>query len=238
MNAIVLFSGGLDSAVVAYHVKSLNPDKLIFLFFDYGQRSLAEEEFCVESIASKLNADFKKVDLKWLGKISTAMLNKEVDIPITTQDDMTNIDREKDDITNWWVPCRNAIFLLTALAHAESEYLSKKERFDVYIGIKNEGSVPMKDTTPKFLQKVNELAEEATNDGGYKLIAPFISDDKVEVVKKGELLNVPWGLTFSCYMGRGFKNNIPVHCGVCSNCMQRKKAFYWANIDDVSLYEK
>ncbi len=238
MNAIIVLSGGLDSGVVAYHVKSLNPEKLLFLFFDYGQKALKEEEFCVRKLAENLNVEVKTIDLRWLGQISTAMLNKEGDLPETKEEDISDVDREQKDILVWWVPCRNAIFLLNALAHAESEYLSKKERYDVYIGIKNEGKIPMKDTTPKFLQKVNELAEEATNDGGYKIVAPFIHDDKVQIIKEGEKLKVPWEYTYSCYAGKGFKNGIPIHCGVCNNCIQRKKAFYWANVEDKSIYEK
>lgn len=238
MNAMVVLSGGLDSAVVAYHVKQLKPDKLRFIFFDYGQKALKEEEHCVKKIAEELNAEVKKINLKWLGEISTAMINNEGKMPETKESEMGDIEREKKDILTWWVPCRNAIFLLSALAHAESEYLSKKERYDIHIGIKNEGKVPMKDTTPKFLQKINELAEEATHDGGYKIIAPFIDKDKVEIIKEGEKLKVPWQYTYSCYAGGKFKEGIPLHCGICSNCMQRKKAFYWANINDPSLYKK
>ena len=83
MNAIVVLSGGLDSAVVAYKVKSLKPNKLKLIFFDYGQRALEQEEFCVRKIGQELKAEVKKIDLKWLGEISTAMLNKEGEIPET-----------------------------------------------------------------------------------------------------------------------------------------------------------
>ena len=67
-------------------------------------------------------------------------------------DALGDLEKNKEDILNWWVPCRNSIFIINALAFAESEFLKNKERYDVYIGLKNEGHVHMKDTTPKFIE--------------------------------------------------------------------------------------
>ena len=231
-NAIILCSGGLDSVVSAYFVREKYA-KLKFLFFDYGQRAVMEEEYCSKKIAEKLGASFIKVELPWLGKISTAMLNKEGEFKETTEKDLED---GREEILNWWVPCRNSVFLINALAFAESEYLSKKKRYDVIIGLKNEGSVHMKDTTEKFVKKMNELSEEATHHGGYKIIAPLIKKDKTEVVKIGVELGVPSELTYSCYVGNGFRDGKVVHCGKCLNCMLRKKGFYWSGVNDPSVY--
>lgn len=229
-NAIIVISGGLDSTVTAYYVRDiLKYNKLKFLFFDYGQRALKEEEFCAKKIANKLDAEFKKVKLDWLGEISTAMLNKEGDFKETTEKDL----ERKEDLLIWWVPCRNSIFLINALAFAESKFLKNKERYDIIIGLKNEGEAYFKDTTKKFIKKFQELSEEATNDGGYKIIAPLIRLNKPEVIKLGEKLKVPFESTYSCYIG-GSKNLI--HCGECLNCMLRKKGFYWAGIEDPTKY--
>ena len=124
-NAIILCSGGLDSVVTAYFVKD-KYKKLKFLFFDYGQRALKEEEFYAKKIADKLNAEFTKIKLNWLGEISTALLNKKSKIKRTTEKDL----EEKDDLLTWWVPCRNSIFLINALAFSESEFLRNKEKYD------------------------------------------------------------------------------------------------------------
>src|SRR3989344_627455 len=128
-NAIVLCSGGLDSVVAAYSIKN-KYDKLKFLFFDYGQRALKEEEFCSKEIAKKLKADFVKIELKWLGEISTALLNKEVSFHETTDKDLED---GKKDIENWYVPGRNSIFIINATAFAEAESIKNKEKYDIIV---------------------------------------------------------------------------------------------------------
>ncbi len=135
------------------------------------------------------------------------------------------------------MPCRNSIFLISALAEAESLFISKNERWDVYIGVKKEGKIPMKDTRPEFIDIMNKLAEQGTYHGGYKIIAPLIELDKDEIVKLAKELEVPLEFTYSCYDGGDFKDK-PVHCGICANCMDRKKGFYWAGVKDCSIYNK
>jgi 7-cyano-7-deazaguanine synthase len=235
-NAIVLCSGGFDSVITAYYVKKQNPEKLIILFFDYGQRPIKEEMFCAKKTAEDLDAEFKVIKLPWLGELSTSIINKEKEFKETTDSDLKDVKKSKEDIINWWVPTRNTVFLTVALALAESLFLRTKEKYDIYIGFKSEGQVYFKDTTPEFLKKMNELVEHATDDGNYKILAPFIDKDKDELSSVGKELNVPFEYTYSCYIGNGFKNSIPVHCGKCLNCVLRKKAFYWANISDPSIY--
>lgn len=235
-NAIILVSGGLDSATTAYYVRDvLKYNKIKFLYFDYSQRGLKEEEYCSKKMAKLINADFIKIKTPLLGEISTAMINKGCNVPKTTEKDLEDGTK---DIINWWVPCRNSMFLINALAYAEHYFIKNKERYDIFIGLKNEGRVHMKDTTKKFVKKMNELAEEATHHGGYRILAPLIDMDKTEVVSLGKKLNLPFHYTYSCYIGNGFKKDIPVHCGECLNCMLRKKGFYWAGIEDPSLYTK
>ncbi|MBI5871931.1 7-cyano-7-deazaguanine synthase [archaeon] len=239
MNAIILLSGGLDSGVTAYYVKKrLNAERVLCLFFDYGQRALREEEFCSRKIAKELNADFKKINLSWLGEISTSAVNiKNADCS-SSMEDLSNIEKEKEELLRWWVPCRNSIFVLNALAHAESLFISKGIRYDIFIGLKNEGAVHFKDSSKEFLEEINRLAEQATHHGGYRILAPLMEYDKDEVIKIGEELGLPWQSTYSCYAGGGFKEGMPVHCGACFNCLSRKKAFYWANINEPTIYEK
>ena len=249
-SAIILVSGGLDSVTTAYYVKKkLKYEKLLFLFFDYGQRTRKQEEYCCGENAKLLKADFKKINLEWLGEISTAFLNSKEKMPRVDKKELGNVEKGREEILNYWVPCRNAVFLITALAFAESFVLQGKDKPDVFIGLKCEGRIPMKDTTTAFVEAVNKLAEEATHDGGYKVIAPLIDRDKDEIVKIGKELNVPFELTYSCYSGdKGYqrlpyqpsattKKKIPIHCGKCENCQQRKKGFYWAGIEDKSIYK-
>ena len=241
-SAVNMISGGVDSVTTTYYVKKvLRPKNQLLIFCDYKQRTYAYEEFCIKKVSRKLRTPLKIVDLKWLGHISTSLLtHPEKEIPETKEDDLWDPVKARQRILRWWDPCRNAILLLVGLAHAESFYISKNERFHVYIGIRRETPVAMKDNTPEFLQEMNRLAEQATHHGGYKLIAPLITYDKDRVVKLGEELGVPWEYTYSCYSGHGFRTKdgkkLPVHCGICSNCKRRKMAFKQAGVKDPSAY--
>jgi len=237
-NAMIILSGGLDSSVVAYQVKSQNPEKIKSIFFNYGQRTLEQEEFAAREISKIINSEFIRVNIPWLGEISPSLINKpNQDVHKTTEKDMEDIEKEKEDIVNWWIPCRNSLFINIALAYSESEYLTKKEIYDIYLGIKDEGKVAMKDTTPEFLEVMNKMQEHATNYGIFRIIAPLIDKDKPETVDIGNNLKVPFELTYSCYVGAPFEDKKLIHCGYCSNCMQRKKAFHFSTIKDPSRYK-
>ncbi|MDP6642300.1 MAG: 7-cyano-7-deazaguanine synthase [Candidatus Nanoarchaeia archaeon] len=232
-NALLIVSGGMDSIVMSHYVKQkLKPKKIKLLFFDYGQRALKEELKCVKILSKKIKAPLTVVDLRWLGNISNAILNKKgVKVPKIRE----GVKKERKDILLWWVPTRNAIFYLVGLAHAESEFLKNKERYDVYLGIKNEGQVAMKDTTPEFLRSLAKIGDEATFHNGYNFMAPLLKFDRTDVIKLGKKLKVDFKETYSCYIESN--SNKLIHCGECPNCYVRKKAFYWANIKDLSLYK-
>jgi 7-cyano-7-deazaguanine synthase len=241
-SAVCCISGGVDSVTTTYYVKKvLKPKSLVLVFCDYRQRTYEYEEFCIKKVAKQLDAPLKIIDLRWLGEISTSVLtHKEKKITETKESDLWDPEKARERMLKWWDPCRNAILLLVGLAHAESFYISRGERFDVYIGIRKETPVAMKDNTPEFIDEMNSLAEQATHHGGYKISAPLITYDKDKVVKLGQKLGVPWEYTYSCYAGYGFKNvsgkRLPVHCGICSNCKRRKLAFRDAGIADPSIY--
>ena len=238
-NAIILLSGGLDSSTLAYYVKyKVKPKSITALFFDYNQRNLKQEEFCAKAIAKKIKAKFKKINIKWLGEISTSLINSKSKLPKLNEKDLSNLKKGAKEVLNYWVPCRNSLFILAALAHAEAEFLSNKKQSDIYIGLKSEGRLPMKDTTPEFVKQINKIAKQATLKGNFKILAPFINKDKDEIIKIGNKLKVPYKDTFSCYSNSGFKNKLPVHCGTCESCLLRNKGFYWANFMDPTIYKK
>lgn len=241
-NAVCLTSGGVDSVTATYYVsKVLKPSKMLIIFCNYGQRTYRYEEFCIRKISQILNAEMKLVDMKWLGEISTSLLtHPEKEIPETKEEELWNEEKARERILRWWDPCRNALLLLVGLAHAESLFISGRGRYDVYIGIRRETPVPMKDNTPEFIEEMNRLQEVATHHGGYRLVAPLITKDKDDVVELGEKLGVPWKYTYSCYSGAGFtevgEELLPIHCGKCSNCKRRRLAFKQANVPDPSIY--
>ncbi len=239
-----MISGGVDSVTTAYYVsKEFKPKNQLLIFCDYRQRTYDYEEFCIKQVSQDLGVPVKMVDLRWLGDISTSVLtHPEKEIAETKEADLWDPEKARSRILKWWDPCRNAILLLVGLSHAESLYISKGERYDVYIGIRRETPVAMKDNTPEFLEEMNRAAEQATHHGGYKLLAPLITYDKDKVVELGERLGVPWEYTYSCYAGYGFKTvrgrRLPVHCGYCSNCRRRKLAFTDAGVKDPSVYAR
>ncbi len=241
-SAINMISGGVDSVTTAYYVKrKLKPKEQLLIFCDYKQRTYAYEEFCIEQVSKDIGVPLKKVDLRWLGDISTSVLtHPEKEIKQTKEEDLWDPDKARQRILKWWDPCRNALLLLVGLSHAESFYISRGERYDVHIGIRRETPVAMKDNTPAFLEEMNRLAEQATHHGGYRLLAPLITYDKDKVVELGEKFGVPWEYTYSCYAGYGFRKvggrKLPVHCGICSNCARRRIAFRDAGVKDPSVY--
>jgi len=226
--AIVLVSGGLDSFVTAYYVKKKLKRKIKLLFFDYGQRCLQEELFCAKKLAKQLQAKLKVIDLKWLGKISTSLINKK--------------HGKKEEIIRWYVPCRNSLFVMAALAHAESEFISKGKQSEIYIGIKYEGELAFKDSSTEFIKKINELAKACVQKGNFTIKAPFLDKDKEDIINLADKLGIRLEDTYSCYVGGGFvkigRKKIPVHCGKCAGCKARKKGFKFSNVEDKTIYLK
>ncbi|MFP3190606.1 MAG: 7-cyano-7-deazaguanine synthase [Thermoproteota archaeon] len=243
--AICLVSGGVDSVTMLYYVlHSFKPLDTLVIFCNYGQRTFNEEHYCISKICESLNLKMKTIDITWLGEISTSLLvKKDIEIPETKIEELWIPEKAKERILRWWDPCRNAILILIGLAHAESFDISRKTKYDIYIGIRRETPVAMKDNTPEFLNKMNELVDYATHYGEYKINAPLIFYDKDQIVKLGQQLGVPWKYTYSCYRGNlGFVeiegDKIPIHCGWCSNCRRRALAFKDSGVRDPSYYKQ
>lgn len=229
--AIILISGGLDSVVLAHYLKKIEKIKDIkLLFIDYGQKAFKEELFCVKKTARKLKSELKMIDNKWLGEVSTSLINKK-----SKKSEIIKI-KEKDELISWYVPCRNSLFLLTGLALAEAEFISENKEYDVYMGIKYEGKLRFKDTTPEFIGRMNEITKFCTQKGKFRFIAPFLNKDKEEVIGLANKLKVNLNETYSCYLGNNFKRNFPIHCGICGGCKSRKKAFKFSEIKDPTEY--
>ncbi len=210
-SAICCISGGADSVTMAYYVsKVIKPEHQLLLFCNYGQRTYDYEEFCIKQISRRLKAPLKLIDVRWLGKISTSLLtHAEKEIPETRNEDLWDSDKARDRILKWWDPCRNALLLLVGLAHAESFYISTRERFDVYIGIRRETPVAMKDNT------VVKLGDELGVPWAYTYSCYA-------------------GYGFKTIRGKKY----PVHCGRCSNDKRRALAFKMSGVYDGSLYSK
>lgn len=224
-NAIILCSGGLDSVVTCHLARSKGYKDIIILFFNYNQKSLEAERKASKECARSLGAQFKEINLEWLGGISGALINKKGKVKKLGRKDLRDT---REESKNWYVPCRNTIFLVYSLALAESIFIKDKKKFDIFVGFKNEGKEAFPDTTPEFLKKMNELSKISTK--GFKILAPLIEMDKEDIILAGKRLDVDFKKTFSCYVGK------KKHCGACLSCMLRKEGFYWSNIKDPTDY--
>lgn len=225
-SGIVLCSGGVDSVTTAHFVKKRQGyEKLILLFFDYGQKSVGAEREGVKKCAKNLDAEFEEVNLSWLGKISRSKINKGKDFNKISKEDLKDT---REESKNWYVPCRNSIFMIHAMAYADSLFISNGEKYDIFVGFKQEGEENYPDTTQKFVEKMNELGKIGS-ESEIRFFAPLIEKDKEEIVLLGQDLGVDFEETFSCYTG-------DVHCGRCLACALRKQGFYWAGRDDPTKY--
>jgi 7-cyano-7-deazaguanine synthase len=185
------------------------------IFVNYNQKSLGAELRSVKNLALELGCELEIIDLPWLGKISTSFIN--------------NDEKRDSELLNWYVPCRNMLFLILGLALAESKFIKENEENDVYIGIKYE-NIGFRDTTEKFLEKMNQLTE-FTEKGKFEFKAPFIAMDKEDIIELGKKLGLRMENTFSCYVSDD------KHCGNCSACKARKKGFKFSRVEDNTEYE-
>ena len=226
-NAIILCSGGLDSVVTAHYVKKrLDYNKLIILFFNYGQKSLNAEKGYSKKCVGDLDGKFIEVKLDWLGKISTSLINKKGKVKKLNKKDLKNTKKESE---KFYVPCRNSVFLVHALALAESIFIKEGTKSDIFVGFKCEGNESYPDTTKKFVKEINRLSKIGCA-GNFKIYAPLILKDKEDIIQLGEKLCVNFRKTFSCYIGK------TKHCGNCLACQLRKAGFYWAGLKDPTKY--
>ena len=221
--AVVLLSGGLDSATVmamalaeGYEVYALS--------FRYGQRHAIELDCAAEQATGKV-AGHKTVEID-LGSFGGSALTENIDIPKhETLYELT------DDIPITYVPARNTVFLSYALAWAEV-----LEAFDIFIGVNALDYSGYPDCRPEFIEAYETMANLATVAGvqGNKLTihTPLIDMTKAGIIKRGLELGVDYAKTTSCYDpapdGRS--------CGHCDSCLLRLKGFNDADETDPREY--
>ena len=215
--AIVLLSGGLDSATTLFLARDLG-FQCSCLIIDYGQRHKREIE-SAKRIARIAHSPYKivKLDFPWKG---SALLDKKIKIPRYVK-----IQGRKNAIPSTYVPARNIIFLSLALSFAEAV---KAEA--IFIGANAVDFSGYPDCRPLFFKAFQKAADSGTEAGigdrKIRIVTPLIKKTKAEIIKIGKRLGVPFGLTWSCYAG----GNNP--CGRCDSCYFRAKGFKEAKITD------
>ena len=218
--AIVLLSGGLDSATVLAIAQDQGYT-CYTLAFDYGQRHQAEVE------ASAAFAESAKV----VHRTVTLDVNQFGGSSLTDQS-LTVPTEETDGIPSTYVPARNTIFLSIALGYAET-----LPAYDIFLGVNAVDYSGYPDCRPEYIAAFEHLANLATREGvegrRFKIHTPLIKMTKAEIVTAGTQLGVDYAQTVSCYQaddqGRA--------CGKCDSCRFRKAGFEQAGIPDPTRYQ-
>ncbi len=218
--AVVLFSGGLDSTTCLYWALEKGY-KCIALNIFYGQRH-DREVASARAICKKLGVEFipVKLNLPWL-EAASSLVGKKHKIP---NEDMSVI-KDKNRIPSTYVPARNLVFMSVAASLADSigadAIVAGPNAID-YSGYP--------DCRPQFYTPLAKAVKEGTRSGvtgsPIKILTPLLKLSKVQIVKLGHKLNVPFGMTWSCYNG-GKKP-----CGKCDSCKLRAEGFALAGVQD------
>lgn len=225
--AIIVCSGGIDSVTAAYYVKrKLNPSKIKILFFNYFQKSLETERKSAKYTAKELKADFKEISVSELATLSSSLINKPGKGKKLTLKDLKNTKKESE---NWYVPCRNLIFLSYALALAESDFMKSGISSDIFTGFKCDGPEMFSDATPAFVSALNAISKTSCKKP-FLIKAPLIKMDKEDIIQLATKLGVKLEKTHSCYLSN------KKQCGSCLACASRKAGFYWSGIKDKTKY--
>ncbi|MDX8386398.1 MAG: 7-cyano-7-deazaguanine synthase QueC [Gallionella sp.] len=219
-NAVILLSGGLDSATVLAmaHQQGFN---CYALSIDYGQRhhaELAASERVAQAIGVHEHRVFK-VDMTGFG--GSALTDSRIAVP----------QQPSEGIPATYVPARNTIMLSLTLAWAE--VLNAQ---DIFIGVNAVDYSGYPDCRPAYLEAFERMANLATKAAvegkAIQIHAPLLNMSKAEIVQLGSSLGVDYALTVSCYQadekGRA--------CGLCDSCRLRRAGFETAGVKDPTAY--
>jgi len=218
--AVVLLSGGLDSATALAIARSQNFE-CYALSVEYGQRHSAELDAArrVAAAAGVRDHRVMRVDLAGIG--GSALTDTSIAVP----------ESPTTGIPVTYVPARNTIMLSLALGWAEVLGAG-----DIFIGVNVLDYSGYPDCRPEFIAAFARLATLATKAGvegqPYRIQAPLISLSKAEIIREGVRLGVDYALTVSCYQADGDGTA----CGKCDSCRLRRAGFAAAGVSDPTRY--
>ncbi len=224
-HAVILLSGGLDSATVLA-MAGAEGYVCHAISFRYGQRHAVELEAARKLAARASVAEHVVIDID-LRRFGGSALTADIPVPKgRSPDDMAG------DIPITYVPARNTIFLSYALALAEVRGSS-----DIFIGVNALDYSGYPDCRPAFIESFQHMANLATRAGvegkrPLRIHTPLMDMYKAEIIAAGTALGVDYGLTVSCY------DPAPdgAACGGCDSCLLRRKGFAEAGLADPTRY--
>ncbi|MEZ0150032.1 MAG: 7-cyano-7-deazaguanine synthase QueC [Candidatus Reddybacter sp.] len=218
--AVVLVSGGLDSATVLAMAMAEGYE-CYALAFDYGQRHRAELA-ASRDISAALGCKAHKVvalDLRAIG--GSALTDDSIAVP----------EEEAEGIPVTYVPARNTVFLSLALGWAEVLGANS-----IHIGVNAVDYSGYPDCRPEFIAAFEAVANLATQVGvegqRMRIHTPLMSLSKGEIIRRGMALGVDYGQTVSCYQA----TDNGLACGVCDSCRLRAEGFLAAGVPDPTKY--
>ena len=219
--AVVLLSGGLDSATALAIARSQNFE-CYALSVEYGQRHSAELDAARRVAAAAGVSDHRvmRVDLAGIG--GSALTDTTIAVP----------ESPTTGIPVTYVPARNTIMLSLALGWAEVLGAA-----DIFIGVNVLDYSGYPDCRPEFIAAFAHLAALGTKAGvegqPYRIQTPLIRLSKAEIIREGVRLGVDYGLTVSCYQADGDGRA----CGKCDSCRLRRAGFMAAGVSDPTRYQ-
>lgn len=225
MKALVLFSGGVDSATcLGLAIEEYGRENVVALSISYGQKHQKEME-ASEKIASYYQVEHLYLDLAKIFAYSDCSLLSHSGREIPEQSYAEQIKEAAGKPVPTYVPFRNGLFLSSAASIALSKGCGV-----IYYGAHSDDAAgnAYPDCSEAFSQAMGRAVYLGSG-GQLTLKAPFVSRTKAEVVAEGIRLGVPYGLTWSCYEG----GDAP--CGKCGTCIDRAQAFAKNGLRDPAL---
>ena len=214
-DSLIIYSGGLDSTTLLYDE---HQRIALAVTFDYGSNHAAQEKECAAYNCRRLGIEHVVVDLGFFGRYMPSSLTEGADaVPEGRYDD--------ENMRSTVVPFRNGIMLSVACGMAESRGLKR-----VLMANHSGDHAIYPDCRPAFVDAMDAAMQAGTYEG-VRLVAPYTSLSKTDIVRRGAELGVDFDHTYSCYKG-GER-----HCGRCGTCTERKEAFSEAGIADPTQYE-
>ena len=222
--AVILLSGGLDSATVLAGALADGYD-CYCLSFSYGQKQIAEVGYAKQLVATLGGTEHRVavIDIDAFG--GSALTDDSIDVP-----DAKDVGNE---IPVTYVPARNTVFLAYALGWAE--VLGAR---DIFVGVNAVDYSGYPDCRPAFISAFEQMANLATRAGveGQKMTihAPLMQLSKGEIIRKGLALGVDYAQTVSCYR----LTDSGEACGLCDSCILRSAGFSEAGVADPTRYSR
>ncbi len=229
--AVILLSGGLDSATVLALAKTAGHD-CYAISFDYGQRHRSELEAAKRVATSQSVVEHKIFTLNLNEFGGSALTDNSIDVPKNEASDISNTDPASTHIPITYVPARNTIFLSIALGWAEvlnAPY--------IYLGVNAVDYSGYPDCRPEYIAAFSTMANLATKTAveGHTISiqTPLIALSKAEIIKTGSDMGIDYSKTISCYDA----TDSGAACGACESCRLRAEGFKMAEIPDPTNYK-